>query len=1404
MFRSQAPSAMLALIILVGTFAMGATPALAMTPGDVPDPLGWPDELHGAASLKGPQPIWLRAGGFVPGIDDLPLAMDLAGTSSRGIYLVQFSGPLSPGLGERLGRIGARVLGYVPEDGLVVQFPVPAAVRALATWSDLRWACPWQDGWKVHPALDELPGTIEMTVLTWRAGMDVSEELRRAGTHVMGHLLDQYVVRADTASVPAIAAMGDVCWIEPWMAPQFSMDQAARSIGARQTNDGDLDPEGTAMWSYQEGLDTFDGLIGSSVTVDITDTGVDASHPAFAGRNVDYWALEPGRTDWTDPIGHGTHVAGIVLGDGSYRQNENPGLPDGKYAGVAPGAYMLAQSLYGPGLTYFYKNLTKWSVENGADISQNSWGTWSSYLWSNYTVASRDYDNATRDADWTTPGDQSILVVFAAGNSGYNGSAIINQSLTPTASAKNVLAVGAVGNGKDPYSRLDELWLASSRGYTDDGRIKPDLVAPGDNVTSTWAEEDGGASGVRPPESGTHSYINYGGTSMAAPVVSGAAALVMDHLRTAERHDDPSPALVKSILIASADHLPGVEWPGREQGWGRLNVSRAAVETRTLNTEWIDQTTMFSSNGESITYRYDVGAGEPLRIALVWTDVSSATYTGKTLVNDLDLEARSPSGMTYLGNVFRSGGSVTGGDADRTNNVEMVYLDVPEVGMWTVTVSAHELPPVTGGPQDFALSVVGNVNKKFVDLAAQNLSVRATDAAEGDLIPIIFDLANIGNLPVAAVPYRLLLLDEVGAEVETLVSGIVDLAPMSGIRVYTNWTAVRGTYTIKAVPNEFRHIAEESYQNNDASKQFFIKGFGVTGEIKVPLMAARPGSTAEFQINITNTGNTDDLFLLDRTEPPPGWSARLDVSYLDVQSGKTRSTKLLVTVPDGAAAYSIAQVNVTVVSQGNETYWTRLSTQTQVLPVFRLSLDLDKRSVNLAPGEETTIEFILSNIGNAPDTYKVSLSQTSGPTLGVELNIPRTTFSVLDGEAVTGELSVALDAAHVDDLPMGETITFNVHAASVNEPTTGDLATASVLIQQLHLVTIPLPFEDEFYLSPGDPVTVVVEIRNDGNGAEVVTPQCTVPEGWDWEYVGGDIVVPTGESQSVQFKVLTPNNALAGTHTVTALAVVGTEALDSFNLTFHVDRAPSISVRLNGPYDRNMTRDAEISMEFAVTNAGNAPDQVSVEFARLSGGLAAEARPESLSLGVDEKGTVTVVFSTTTKAELLAGTYDVIFRFAEDVMLVTVTVNITIKLAAGNGTPGPDDGDDEESESSGALVLLVALIAAAVAIVVAVAILARRRRTSTKDQEVFFMGREEPKTPDYLETEQPSTRAPPPPPPPRVRSPEATVEAAPAAVPAPRAKGSSCPECGNNMEPMIPAGSGMYCPICGHQEGGDQ
>ena len=1393
--------AVLTVMILVTASLATAVPA-ALVPDHRSDEARaiWPGAMQGPAAATAPWRMELRltAGSFDPVRDPLPTRAGLDGPAPPGVYLVQFASPLSLSDGAAVGASGATVLGFVPEGGLVVKLPRPSAALAIVALPGVRWMGPWQLSWKVSPSLAGAKGALELSVVTWGAGMDLSRGLASAGARAQGHLLDVWHVQADASRVAAIAALGDVCWVEQRGEVGYSLDAVTRVVGARQAVDGPYDEEGLAVWAFDPAVLGFPGVNGSTVTVDVTDTGVDGSHLGlpFVKRKA-FYAVANTTGAWTDPMGHGTHVAGIVLGTGAYRTTEtDPTLPRGKYAGVAPGALLVAQSLYGG--SYWYRNLTKWSVEHNADISQNSWGVFSESLWGNYTVDSREYDNASRDADWDKDGNQSILVVFSAGNDGLSG----NSTVQTTAVGKNIITVGATGSGKE-FLSPDQVWDGSSRGPTDDGRIKPDLVAPGFHVVSAWGINDDGSAGVTPGDGGTHSYIAYTGTSMAAPVVSGSAALVIDYLRTKDGNLDPSPALVKAVLIATSDHLPTDAWPGKAQGWGRVNVSRALVESRTQTMEWIDQSSNLTAPGESMEYAFEVDSGAPLSVSLVWTDVSSALYSGKTLVNDLDLEVRSPSGEVWLGNVFLDNRSTTGGTPDRVNNVECIYVPAPEPGTWQVKVIAHELPPVPGGgAQDFAIAVSGQVNKRFVDLLAENLTVSAADAAEGELVPIRFDIANTGNIAAQSVAWRLDLLDGSGNVVDTIKSGTVgSIAPRASTRILASWNAVRGPYTVKAMPNPYRHIREETYQNNDMSKSFFVKGYGFEAFVPVAIGSGLPGQDVTFDINATNTGNTRDLLTLVRQEPLAGWSARLDRSFLDLPAGRVGTAKLVVTIPQDAIAGTTAPINVTITSSGNATYTTTVSTQTFVSDLHALSVLLQPRQATAMPGGEASFNFTLRNLGNGPDTFRVSLVQTGGPTQGVAFNLPRQTFTVPLSGTVDGTFSVALDLRKVQELPVGEAVSFSVRATSVNDPTVGAKEDGSVVIAQLHALTVLDPRPEGLALRPGESTEFSVALANDGNGVEQLSADLLTPPGWTWNIMPSSFSIDMGGSSTATINVTAARSAEGIVHNLTlrVLDPGGTMIL-SFEVPVEVEWVQGLRVTFDGSASHNVTRGSEVAFRLYVTNVGNRPDHVRMEARGLTPGLTVRFEPAEFDAPVQERILVQVVFNASTVAQLLQGEYEIHLRYAQDVMWVVAKVNLTIEMEPVHGN-GDGDGADGDGGGGGALLLTVLVLVVLIVLVALALLLMRSRRAGKQDEEAFYMAARGERTARALETEmatEPRRRAPPPPPP-EAGEGASIEEAAPTPV---RGGGASCPSCGSTMVAVGAPGRGLYCPMCGTQTGG--
>lgn len=558
---------------------------------------------------------------------------------------------------------------------------------------------------KLAPTLGTARGVLSVVAIAQTPDARVAEigriapVLRAAVTDPASETIE-ITVRGDATDARRIAALPSVLTVGPGTDGIELMDEGTSQIVA-----GNAPVGGPPVVGYRDFLNTH-GLDGSGVTIAIADSGIDDTHPDLAGRvdaRTDFTALP----DYRDSDGHGTHVAGIAAGAGN-------GVPMGTdpngftYGlGVAPGARLIDVGVLGiieetVGVDDFppFESATRYASQHNAVGWNASWGSGEGDR-AGYTTTSRTLDILARDADWQTSGAQPFILVFAAGNSGAAG-------LGAPTEAKNLISVGASLSHR--AGNIDTIASFSARGPTNDGRTGPTIVAPGDTVISTRSLVGSVLCNV-PPRDARPSAALYGvcsGTSMAAPHVTGAVAVVTQWWRNSHQGATPSPAMMKALLVNSATDLRTADIPNKNEGWGRINLSTlfAPDVTRLM----FDQDLTFEDVGDTRTLQVQaVDPTKPMKISLAWSDAPATPNAAIALVNDLDLRVTAADSTAYLGNRFVGGASVAGGSPDRRDVLENVFLRTPGTGIYTVDISAFNLPgdgvPLSGDAtdQDFAL-----------------------------------------------------------------------------------------------------------------------------------------------------------------------------------------------------------------------------------------------------------------------------------------------------------------------------------------------------------------------------------------------------------------------------------------------------------------------------------------------------------------------------------------------------------------------------------------------------------------------------------------------------------------------------------------------------------------------------
>jgi len=522
-------------------------------------------------------------------------------------------------------------------------------------------------------------------------------------------------------------------WMEP--GPVY---RALNKFAARVVIDNDA--AGDRSFTDNKGID------GTGQIVGLADSGLDYSICYFedssvappsdsvnaTARKVVQYVVGTGGNMFDDPNGHGTYVAGTIAGNSTQSGDTNTNLN-----GVAPGAklhFTDISSVEGVlNIPADETALFQSAAAAGAKIFVVTWGSGNTSF---YTTQAQAIDQ------WIIT-QQTGLVIIAAGNSGF-GQKVNNSraSLTNEAVSKNALVVGSclstlegflqgiAGDQQQDYIGYDALYGTqtlsdfSGRGPTADGRIKPDIVAPGESLNSATTAFCGVPTTAK-------------GTSSAAAVAAGVAALLGQYLAagylpagtpsfTGYYKDQPS-AVMKALMIHSGQSLllqatetgfTGLGYPGNGQGFGRIELDQILLfENSSLSLA------VYSNRAGDLTHEVAKGASnrycftahettQYIKATLYWHDPPNSPSAGIAAVNNLDLVLIDTTGKEYRTN------TADDGQFDQLNNVEQIVFKNPTPGIYVLYVYGAQ---VVGSNATQAYSLVLSSNNASVFTLCDNI-----------------------------------------------------------------------------------------------------------------------------------------------------------------------------------------------------------------------------------------------------------------------------------------------------------------------------------------------------------------------------------------------------------------------------------------------------------------------------------------------------------------------------------------------------------------------------------------------------------------------------------------------------------------------------------------------------------
>ena len=739
-------------------------------------------------------------------------ALDQLREPDRAVHVIaQLSSTPAPASRDELRNAGLTLLAPLGGGAFFASVDAAADLRALATSGTLEAVAAIEPAHKLHPLLaagavpdhvivrpDPVDPIVAAYVVLHR---DVPLAFGVRGAEALGAVvrdrlesINGLVLELPLSRIEMLARRDEVQWIEPAL-PRLSPINAENRLA-------------TTVEELQQ--PPFD-LDGAGVTVLVYDSGTAlASHADFAGSLT--------LLDASPLSDHTTHVSGTVGGRGVLEPNNR---------GMAPATALLVAGFEYDGTGIFlYTNPGdiesdyQLALQMGADLANNSIGTNTEVIGFPCSIQG-DYGVTAAVIDAIVGGSLGtpIPTVWGGGNERQGSGCDIEgfgdfYSTAPPAGAKATITVGAI-NAND-----ETMTTFSSWGPTDDGRLKPDVTAPGCEV----GNDDGVTS--------TSSFGGYTvkcGTSVAAPTVTGICALILqDHRVQFPSLPDPLPSTMKMFLVQTAKDL-GAVGPDYRFGYGSVQA-RAAVEFMRSG----QFTEQVIDHGAVHAFDVEVEAGlSALRFTLAWSDPPGTPNVEFALVNDLDLRVINPAGAVQWPFTLDPLNPQVPAKRIQPNTLdplEQVWVQDPIPGTWRVEVVGTSVPE---GPQVYSLGGVPGLEVSFVSIGLND----PPPALVAPQQPVTLDI-TVTAVNDTIVPDSELLYVRVGQ------AGFVALPLMP--RGGNDYTA-----TIAAA-------------SCGTAVEFYLTVMGVESG---PVFSPAGGATAPFSYEI----GEDDVLLMDDFESDLGW-----------------------------------------------------------------------------------------------------------------------------------------------------------------------------------------------------------------------------------------------------------------------------------------------------------------------------------------------------------------------------------------------------------------------------------------------------------------------------------------------------------------------------------------------------